>query len=278
MFLYKVDNARRVPSLRHPDGTWLGSGYFVNDMIMYITLNLSGDVFAAPGNVGNTFSTRLRARFRATETGLHTFYIKADDYGVLRLSENEIATCPGATNTYNKFPSQRSTAIYLEKGIDYYIEAIGLEATGGDHLDVGIQYPSNKKIVPISVRKHLKVPLDMVNVALIEDPGIWAFFRNFDLFQGFISVEDAENASLILDGRQNVLEEHDRLIGLILFGLSHCSSMLRNEIWFLSLDSLHTDELKYTIRLPAGASPSTSIRRRWIGYEWGSYTWYEYNS
>ena len=47
-------------------------------------------------------------------------------------------------------PSQTSSAVQLEKGKVYYMEALMKEGGGGDHIAVGVKLPSGTLQRPIS--------------------------------------------------------------------------------------------------------------------------------
>jgi hypothetical protein len=96
-----------LPTLRPADGIWL----------------VAGDVFAAPNNVGDFFSTRIRGVFVPLVTGSHEFMILADECGILFLSKNRdpiakvrIAETKKKTNGYDN-AEQISKSVWLEAGL-----------------------------------------------------------------------------------------------------------------------------------------------------------------
>ena len=108
------------------------------------------DVFEAPTGWADNYGTRMRGYLHPPFSGMYTFWISSDDAGQLRLSSDEdpataatIAHVPGWTNPrqWTKYPEQKSSAIFLQSGRRYYIEALQKEGTGGDNLAVGWQTP-----------------------------------------------------------------------------------------------------------------------------------------
>ena len=100
-----------------------------------------------------------------------------------------IAQCSHASDTY-AHDEQFSVGIELVANRSYYIEAVGLDVSRTDHLSVGFQRPGweFEDFIPIS--GFLTLPLELpCNTALLGcplllDPGLWTFFRDFDLFEG----------------------------------------------------------------------------------------------
>jgi uncharacterized repeat protein (TIGR03803 family) len=118
--------------------------------------------FEAPSNAGDNYGQRIRGYICAPANGNYTFYLASDDYSELWLSTSDspslkrrISSVTGYTSSkqWNKYPSQKSVAIPLEKGKKYYIEALHKEAAGGDNLAVGWIIPGSSTItvVPGSV-------------------------------------------------------------------------------------------------------------------------------
>jgi hypothetical protein len=101
--------------------------------------------FEAPSNAGDNYGQRVLGYITPTTSGNYTFWIAADDNCELWLSTNDnpankvrIAWHNGWTNSreWGKFASQRSSAISLNAGTRYYIEALMKEGGGGDNLAV----------------------------------------------------------------------------------------------------------------------------------------------
>lgn len=97
----------------------------------------------------------------APETGNYRFWISTDDNGELYLSSSEsslgllkIADVPGYTDPkgWDKYPSQKSSLIFLEAGKYYRVRALHKEGIGGDWLYVGWRKPSDGDgIAPVEV-------------------------------------------------------------------------------------------------------------------------------
>ena len=92
-------------------------------------------------------------------TGDYTFWIASDNDSELWLSKNDdpdnvemIASVTGwtGTNEWNKFSSQMSEPVSLTAGGKYYVMAIWVEGTGGDHCRVAWQGPGIEKRTVIS--------------------------------------------------------------------------------------------------------------------------------
>jgi photosystem II stability/assembly factor-like uncharacterized protein len=115
--------------------------------------------FEAPQNVADNFARRMRGYICVPATGDYHFFISSDDHSELWLSTNEspankvkIAYVTGYTEyrIWNKYASQKSAAIRLEQGKQYYIEALHKEGSSKDHLSVGWQWPDGSTELPIS--------------------------------------------------------------------------------------------------------------------------------
>ncbi len=118
--------------------------------------------FQGPENLTNNYGTRMRGYILAPTTGNYTFTATSDDQSVVYLSPNAdpnlkqvICHVPGYTGTteYNKYPSQISAPVHLVAGRYYYVEMLHKEGSGGDHLALRWQTPTNNSrvIVPGSV-------------------------------------------------------------------------------------------------------------------------------
>jgi len=126
-------------------------------------------LFEAPTNVADNYGSRIRGYICAPLTGSYTFWIAGDDNAELWLSTDEhaankkkIAGFSGWTNPreWTKYAAQKSTAILLEAGHRYYIEALHKEGSGGDNLAVAWQLPGGIMEAPISsTRLSPYVPL-----------------------------------------------------------------------------------------------------------------------
>ena len=116
--------------------------------------------FEASINWGDNYGTRLRGYITPPATGNYTFWIASDDNSELWLSPNDnpanklkIAAVLDYTDPrqWDKFASQKSSAIPLEQGQRYYIEALQKEGGGGDNLAVGWAKPGEASSVPSEV-------------------------------------------------------------------------------------------------------------------------------
>jgi signal transduction histidine kinase len=114
--------------------------------------------FEAPANLGEYYLTRMRGYLHPPVTGEYTFWIASDNSSQLWLSASDdprkakrIAFIGRygwvAPREWSHFPSQRSETIFLEAGQSYYIEALQEQTSGGDHLAVAWQGPSQSQAV-----------------------------------------------------------------------------------------------------------------------------------
>ncbi|EGD73260.1 ABCA2 protein [Salpingoeca rosetta] len=112
---------------------------------------LTSRVFSSPFDVADNFGQRIRGVFTAPASGAYTFWIAGDDHCELFLSTDEtrahvrkIAARYGSNFPWewHRVATQQSAPIVLEEGRSYYIEAVGKERTGRDHVAVAVQVPS----------------------------------------------------------------------------------------------------------------------------------------
>lgn len=146
----------------------------------------------APANIGSNYGQRIRGYIIAPQTGNYTFTVTGDDQCVVYLGLNAdplhkrvICQVPGWTNVaeFTKYPEQVSTTIALQAGAYYYVEILHKEGSGGDHVSLYWQTPSNSNrvIVPgsalarwqnclpsVSVRTNLQGPWN-TTTALMND-------------------------------------------------------------------------------------------------------------
>jgi len=118
--------------------------------------------FQGPVNIGNNYGTRFRGYIVAPTTGNYVFTAVADDNAAVYLSRNAdprfkevICSVPAFTAEaeFNKYPSQVSASIPLVAGRYYYVEVLHKEATGGDHVSLWWQTPTNstRTVIPGTV-------------------------------------------------------------------------------------------------------------------------------
>ena len=116
--------------------------------------------FEAPTNVANNYGQRVRGYLTAPTTGNYTFWVAGDDHCELYLSTNDqegsivkIASHTDWTDSreWNKYPTQKSAAISLIAGQQYYVEALMKEGGGGDNLAVGWAKPDQSTTSPSGV-------------------------------------------------------------------------------------------------------------------------------
>ncbi|MEM8524227.1 MAG: PA14 domain-containing protein [Bacteroidota bacterium] len=100
------------------------------------------------------FGSRIQAMVIAPETGDYLFNVTGDDRTWLYLSDNEeferatvIAEVPGWTrpSEFDKYTSQTSEVVSLNKGQLYYIEINHKQGTGGDNFAVSWKTPSSNE-------------------------------------------------------------------------------------------------------------------------------------
>lgn len=115
--------------------------------------------FQSTPSQGSNYGQRIRAFFCPPVSSDYVFYISSDDKSELWLSSDDnpankvrIASVPGFTaqNQFDKYPSQTSQTISLERGRKYYIEALHKEGSGSDHLTVGMWIVGVDREFPIS--------------------------------------------------------------------------------------------------------------------------------
>ena len=142
---------------------WTGiGGNSVSNIPVGAAPNLTDTLpsFEAPTNWGDSYGTRMRGYITAPVTGSYTFWIASDDNSELWLSINDnpaskvrIGWVLDWTDSrqWNKFSSQKSSAIPLTAGQRYYVEALQKEGGGGDNLAVGWAKPGESTSAPSEV-------------------------------------------------------------------------------------------------------------------------------
>ena len=108
----------------------------------------------------DSYGQRLRGYLCAPTSGSYTFWIASDDSSELWLStdsnpanKQKIASQTDWTNQdeWTKQSSQKSAAIALTSGTNYYIEVLHKEGGGGDNLSVGWAKPGESTSVPSEI-------------------------------------------------------------------------------------------------------------------------------
>jgi len=117
--------------------------------------------FASPLHVADHYASRIRGYICAPQTGNYTFWVAGDDKVDLYLSTdanpaNKVKIASVISGTLSRgweqdITNQKSAAIALVAGKSYYIEALQIENTGGDHMAVGWKLPSAAAADPIVV-------------------------------------------------------------------------------------------------------------------------------
>jgi hypothetical protein len=114
-----------------------------------------------PVNIADNYGTRVRGFITPAQTGTYYFTVVGDDYTELYLSSNaspvsktKIAWVYGWTtiSELTKYPSQKSAAIMLNAGQDYYVELLQKEGSGGDNWGVYWQTPGSSTFTSIPVQ------------------------------------------------------------------------------------------------------------------------------
>jgi hypothetical protein len=92
-------------------------------------------------NIADNYGTRVRGFITPSQSGNYTFTITGDDETQFFIAQNpnpnnkflaaNIPTYTGEVE-FTKLPSQKSSAIFLSAGQDYYIEVLQKEGGGGD--------------------------------------------------------------------------------------------------------------------------------------------------
>jgi ELWxxDGT repeat protein len=136
-------------------------------------------LFETPSNTGDNYGSRVRGFLVPPISGYYTFWIASDDQGELWLSTDmdpankvKIAEVSGWTNSrqWNKYPSQTSQRILLQRDQRYYIEALFKEGTGGDHLSVGWSAPRTGLERPIPGNRLMPYSDNALPIVTITNP------------------------------------------------------------------------------------------------------------
>jgi hypothetical protein len=126
----------------------------VEDAKQFMLPRKPGD---APGKAHrwDNYGSLMSGYLHPPVSGAYTFYVYADDNGVVSLSsdadlENRKVICASEVSgqhNYEAFPTQKSKPIELEKGKVYYIEALFKAAGGGDYMGVAWEYEGQERVI-----------------------------------------------------------------------------------------------------------------------------------
>jgi len=118
------------------------------------------NIFESSQDVANNYGARIHGYICPPTTGYYTFWIAVDDAGQLNIStstdpalKQRIAYVNEWTRyrQWNKYATQKSARVLLQKGTQYYIEALVKEGEGGDHLSIGWSRPGQSTASPSEV-------------------------------------------------------------------------------------------------------------------------------
>lgn len=193
-------------------------------------------------NLGDAYGSRHHGWITAHASGWHTFWISADDEAELWLADGSVILpeVPGepvggnnrqvpaigrfgkkllaniidqrsgttwvAPGEFDRFPSQRSRAVWLQKDHAYYLEVLHKDINGPDHLSVAWQPPGEpRSLLPASaVTSDSFDPLD-VDMDGLPDP--WESVHGLSpTDNGTISKADGEYGDMDADGLSNLAE------------------------------------------------------------------------
>ncbi|HYG25073.1 MAG TPA: glycoside hydrolase [Verrucomicrobiae bacterium] len=114
--------------------------------------------FETPENLGGVYGTRVRGFVVPPQDGEYTFWIASRDASELFLGSDEnpatktrIAFVSVATEPrqWTQLTTQESAPIRLQAGRRYYVEAVHVGHSSGDHLAVGWRLPDGRTERPI---------------------------------------------------------------------------------------------------------------------------------
>lgn len=134
------------------------------------------------GNRADWYGQRLRGILTAPATGWYTFWITGNDGCELSISPDarKFQKRPAARvgtegysfappyagqgvilSSFDRYPSQRSAAIYLQEGSSYFLEVLHKESNLGDHVSVAWQIPGgNRELVPFTALRSFTYDID----------------------------------------------------------------------------------------------------------------------
>ncbi len=151
------------------------------------------------------YGSYIQGYLTAPETGDFVFYLSSDDEAQFWMTTdntdplnatktNLLCHVPGWSNPreWNKYSTQQSDPVSLEKGKTYYLEIFHKEGTGGDHIVLGWQTPSGL----------LEQPMPAWHFQPIRDTR-WGDFDT-EVVAGPVAVESSTDYA-IYEGRQVVV-------------------------------------------------------------------------
>ncbi|XP_057310785.1 uncharacterized protein LOC130648727 [Hydractinia symbiolongicarpus] len=117
-------------------------------------------------SIADQYGARFWSLFKPPQTGTYHFQVAGDNECRLYLSTDELASHKvqivyfnGFVNRYfsTRTSAQTSSDVELTLGNTYYIEALLVEGSGGDHISVGVFLPNGELIMPIPY-EYLSLP------------------------------------------------------------------------------------------------------------------------
>jgi hypothetical protein len=180
--------------------------------------NVLSNVFEATASADN-YGQRVRGWFVAPGDGQYIFYIASDDRSELYLSTDEspankvkIAEVPSfaAPRDWTKYPQQKSGAITLVGGHQYYIEALHKEADGGDHVEVGVETPGGVEEKPIPADRLIPLPIVSITAATPTTPEGSTTPGKFTLTRSGSTASDLA-VNVVIGGSASAGEDYDAI-------------------------------------------------------------------
>ena len=134
------------------------------DQVELIPLDPYSGTYVAESqqNISDNYGSYLPGYIEPPETGNYIFWLEGDDESQLWLTTNAVAPLdpaqkqmiawvPGYSGVreWGKYTNQQSVPVHLEKGKQYYFEALQKDATGGDFVGFGWTLPSGIQERPL---------------------------------------------------------------------------------------------------------------------------------
>ena len=161
---------------------------------------------------GNSYGTRVVGKFVPEVSGSYKFVIFSNDGGALFLSTDDtsakkvkiagaVTSTGGVDRIY--FSTQRSEAIELIAGREYYIEALHKEASGTDYLNVKYEFNgASRVIIPGSMLRPANTLIEILdkNVSIAGNTSFafTKFFIDSLINDNFLMTDDAIKSVKIL--------------------------------------------------------------------------------